>query len=170
MFKPSIIIFTVLSKAVFLLWIVFVIFVCFAAVLSVPCSLVITCWERACLLALLCIVFSYVSVTSPFVSRVRYMVLGFIDSLTLPSSLLLLNVCILARFFSDVDYVLPIRRVGTYEPPTRKVGDILFLVQIMSTSASAFVSVHYLLSQSADFDQTSIDTFLGEGKEMIRFW
>ena len=66
MFKPSIIIFTVLSKAVFLLWIFFVIFVCFVAVLSVPCSLVITCWERACLLALLCIAFSYVSVTSPF--------------------------------------------------------------------------------------------------------
>ena len=66
MFKPSIIIFTVLSKAVFLLWIVFVLFVCFVAVLSVPCSLVITCWERACLLALLCIVFSCVSVTPPF--------------------------------------------------------------------------------------------------------
>ena len=48
--------------------------------------------------------------------------------------------------------------------------NILFLVRIMSASASAFISVHYHLSQSADFDQTSIDTFLGEGKEMIIFW
>ena len=33
------------------------------AVLSAPCILVITCWERADLLALLCIAFSYGFVT-----------------------------------------------------------------------------------------------------------
>ena len=31
------------------------------------------------------------------------------------------------------------------------------------------VSVHYLLNQLMDFDQTGIDTFLGEGEEFIRF-
>ena len=42
----------------------FLLFICyvglFYAVLSVPCSLVITCWERADLLALLCVEFSCV--------------------------------------------------------------------------------------------------------------
>ena len=36
------------------------------AVLSVPCSLVITCWDRADLLALLCVMFSCVFVTFPY--------------------------------------------------------------------------------------------------------
>ena len=40
--------------------------ICFNALLSVPCSLVITCWERADLLALLCDVFSCVFVTFPY--------------------------------------------------------------------------------------------------------
>ena len=35
------------------------------AVLSVPCSFVIICWERAGLLALLCVMFSCVFVTFP---------------------------------------------------------------------------------------------------------
>ena len=34
-------------------------------VLSVPCSLVITCWERAGLFALLCVMFFYAFVTLP---------------------------------------------------------------------------------------------------------
>ena len=32
------------------------------------------------------------------------------------------------------------------------------------------VSVHYLLNQSMDFDQTCTDTLLGGGEELIRFW
>ena len=32
-----------------------------------------------------------------------------------------------------------------------------------------FVSVHYLLNQLMDFDQTCPDTFLGGGTELIRF-
>ena len=40
----------------------FHVYLCYA-VLSVPCNLVITCWERTDLLALLCVVFSCVSVT-----------------------------------------------------------------------------------------------------------
>ena len=70
MFKPSSV-FTDHSKAVrasvvdhFLL---FMFHACLSyGVLSVPCSLVITCWERANLLALLCVVFSCVFVTFPY--------------------------------------------------------------------------------------------------------
>ena len=64
MFKPSGVLFTDSSKAVFLLWIFFLKFmfhVClYYTVLSVPCSIVITCWERADLLVLLCVMFSCV--------------------------------------------------------------------------------------------------------------
>ena len=42
------------------------------AVLSVPCSLVTTCWERADLLAILCVVLSCVFVTFHMVFWVRY--------------------------------------------------------------------------------------------------
>ena len=46
---------------VLLLWILFVSYVCLCyAFLSVPCNLVITCWERADLLALMCVMFSCV--------------------------------------------------------------------------------------------------------------
>ena len=33
-----------------------------------------------------------------------------------------------------------------------------------------FFSVHYLLNQLMDFDQICIDTLLGEGNQLIRFW
>ena len=44
-------------------------------------------------------------------------------------------------------------------------GDILSLVRIPSATvfASAFISVHYLLNQLMEFDQTCIDTWLGGG-------
>ena len=62
--------------------------------------------------------------------------------------------------------------------PQPKVGDILFLVRFPSASASAsasprprsFFLTRYLLNQWMDFDQTCIDTWLGGGKELIRFW
>ena len=50
------------------------------AVLSVHCSLVDTCWERADLLALFCVIFS-----SVFVSFPSGVVLDCIDSWSLPS-------------------------------------------------------------------------------------
>ena len=53
MFKPSNNFLTDCSKAVLLLWILFVICVSSHTVLSVPCSLVVTCRRRADLLALL---------------------------------------------------------------------------------------------------------------------
>ena len=58
--------------------------------------------------------------------------------------------------------------------PQPKVGDILFLVRIPSAFASAsaysFFPTRYLLNQWMDFNQTCIDTWLGWGKELIRFW
>ena len=33
-----------------------------------------------------------------------------------------------------------------------------------------FISVHYLLNQLMDFDQTCIDKLLGGGEKFIRFW
>ena len=50
-------------------------------VLSVRCSLVITCWERADLLALLCVIFPCVFVTFPYgVSiQVRYLIVSIPD-------------------------------------------------------------------------------------------
>ena len=58
--KPSSNFLTDCSKAVLLLLILFcyLLFV-FVFVSSVRCSLVITCWERACLFALLCVVYSF---------------------------------------------------------------------------------------------------------------
>ena len=63
------------SKGVLLLWILFVIMfhVClYFTVLSVPCSLVVTFWERAELLALLCVMFLCVFLLSHIESWVRY--------------------------------------------------------------------------------------------------
>ena len=59
-FKPSSkSIFTDRSKAVLLLWIIMLhVGVCCNAV-SVLCSLVVTCWERADLLAVVCAVFCH---------------------------------------------------------------------------------------------------------------
>ena len=48
-------------------FILFMFHVClYYTVESVPCSLVITCWERADLLALLCVMFPCVFVTFPY--------------------------------------------------------------------------------------------------------
>ena len=55
-------IFTDRSKAVLLLWIVFISFascLCVICCLCVPCSLVVTCWERADLLAVVFVEFCY---------------------------------------------------------------------------------------------------------------
>ena len=53
-------------------------------------------------------------------------------------------------------------------PFNREGGYILFLVRILL--ASTFVSVHYLLNLTSDFDQTCIDTLLGGGKELTGSW
>ena len=62
-FKPSSkSVFTDRSKAVLLLWIVFVVMLhvgMFCNVVSVLCSLVVICWEKAGLLAVVCVVFCH---------------------------------------------------------------------------------------------------------------
>ena len=84
---------TCLSPKVFLLtipmrdffcgsFLLFMIHVClWYAVLSISCSLVITCWERADFLALLCIVFSCVFVTFPYgvLGQVWYLIVSIPD-------------------------------------------------------------------------------------------
>ena len=75
MFKPSSNIFTDSSKAVLLCgsFLLFMIHVRLSyAVLSVPCSLVITCWKFADLFALLCVILSLVFSFSDMQFRVRY--------------------------------------------------------------------------------------------------
>ena len=69
-FKPSSILYWPFQCGTFLL---FMFHDClYYTVLSVPCSLVITCWERAGLLALLCVVFSCVLSLSHRVFQVRF--------------------------------------------------------------------------------------------------
>ena len=58
-----------------------------------------------------------------------------------------------------------------YIPPTWRVrGYIVFGADPVDVGVHFFVSVHYLLNQLMDFDQTSIYTLFGGGKELIRFW
>ena len=81
MFKPYRNFLTDRSKAVLLLWILFVMCVyvgLFHTVLSVPCSLVVTCLERADLFALLCVMFSCVFVTFPYgvLGQVWYLIVS----------------------------------------------------------------------------------------------
>ena len=66
MLNPSSILFTGRSKMVLLSWILLSVCLCYN-VLSDPCSIVITCWEKAGLLAHLCVMYSCVIVTSPCV-------------------------------------------------------------------------------------------------------
>ena len=56
------------------------------AVMSVPCSLVVTCWERANLLALLYVMFSCVFVTFPcgVLGQVWYLIVSIPDLCLLP--------------------------------------------------------------------------------------
>ena len=83
-FRPSRDLFAYHSKVVYLLWALslFMVHVCLCyAVVSVPCSLPITCLYLADLLALLCVVFSYVFVTVPYgvQNRVRNVIVSIAD-------------------------------------------------------------------------------------------
>ena len=77
--------FTDHSQAELLLWIIvllFMIHVClYYTVLSVPCSLVSTCLERADLLSFLCVMFSCVYVTFPYgvSGQVWYLIVAIPD-------------------------------------------------------------------------------------------
>ena len=83
MFKPSCI-FSGRSKAVLLLWILllFMFHVCPCyAVLSFPCNLVITPWDRTDFLFLLCVMFSCVFATFPYCvpGQVWYLIVSIPD-------------------------------------------------------------------------------------------
>ena len=70
-----------------------------------------------------------------------------------------MNLCVLNI------YVNQTRRVGGYivfgaDPVGVRVG----------VCEHCFVCVHYPLNQLMDFNQTCIDTLLGRGEELIRFW
>ena len=55
-------------------------------------------------------------------------------------------------------------------PPTRKVGEYMYIVfGADPVGVRFFFSVHYLLNQSIDFDQTCKDTLLRGGEELIKF-
>ena len=76
--------FTDRSKAVLLLWVLLFNmfhFCLYYTVLSVQLSLVITCWERTDLLALLCVVFPCVFVTFPYgvSGQVWYLIVSIPD-------------------------------------------------------------------------------------------
>ena len=83
-FKPSSNCFTDFSKVDPFCYLCFV-FV-YHTVLSVPCSLVVTCWERADLLALLYGMFSCVFVTFPYgiLGQVWYLIESIPDLCLLP--------------------------------------------------------------------------------------
>ena len=57
-------------------------------------------------------------------------------------------------------------------PPNPEGGGCIILVLIPKALAlaSAFISMHCLLNQLMDFNQTCIDTLFGGGKEFIRIW
>ena len=88
------------------------VFVCHH-VLFVPCSLVVTCWERADLLALLCVMFSCVFVTFPCG------VLGW--------------VCCLIATIPDLCLLLYFRK---YSLQTSLLGGILAVCGLMIVPAS----------------------------------
>ena len=48
--------------------------------------------------------------------------------------------------------------------------DLIFKVTQALWNVQNMVSMCYLLSHSMDFGQTGIDTLLGEGELLIRFW
>ena len=52
--------------------------------------------------------------------------------------------------------------------PTRKVREYI-VFGVDPVGVRFFFSVHYLLNQLFDFDQTCKDTLLGGGEELIKF-
>ena len=91
-----------ISKAVILLWIFFVIYIhvclCYA-VLCVPYSLVVTCWERADLLVLVCVFLCFVTFQYADPGQVWYLIVSIPD-LCLPF-LLHVSTCVLAELHPE---------------------------------------------------------------------
>ena len=108
-FNPSSNFQTEPCDVVILLWILFVICVSCHTVLSFPCSLVITCWERADLLALLHVMFSCVFITFPYgvVGQVWYLIVWIPVFCLLPS---FMKACKPLNFKFYVLYVILVRK------------------------------------------------------------
>ena len=75
----------------------FHVYLCYNAVFSVPCSIVVICWERADLLALLCVVFSCFLSLSHMVFLARFYLIVSIPDLCLS---LLFNICVLCQLIA----------------------------------------------------------------------
>ena len=80
-------------------------------------------------------------------------------------------------FFHDADYynVLLLLLLLLLCPPNRRWGTYCFWCgsrrrRRRRPRPRSFFLTRYLLNQWMDFDQTCIDTWLGGGKELIRFW
>ena len=101
MFKPSNFLLTIPRQGFFCwLFLLFMFHVCLCySVLSVPCSHVITCWERTDLLALLWVMFFFSYFLSLFL-MVFWVRCGtwLFDSWSLPSSLLWLNLIYIQKW------------------------------------------------------------------------
>ena len=54
-------------------------------------------------------------------------------------------------------------------PQPKGRGDIAFGADPVGVGVASWLHF-YLLNQWVDFDQTCIDTLLGQGKEVITFW
>ena len=91
MFKPYSNLLTDHFNAVLLLWtkslFVFRVCLCHDTVFSIPCSLVVTCLERADLMVLLCVMFFCVFVTFIYgvLSQVWYWIVSIPDLCFLPN-------------------------------------------------------------------------------------
>ena len=60
--------------------------------------------------------------------------------------------------------------MGTVLCPPQSGGGRHIVFGADPVGVHLFISLHYLLNQSMDFDQTCTDTLLGGGEELIRFW
>ena len=68
---------------------------------------------------------------------------------------------------------MTLTKVYIYVPPTEGGGTYCFWCgsrRRQRRRPRSFFPTQYLLNQWMDFDLTCIDTWLGGGKELIRFW
>ena len=79
-----IVVFLIILTYYFLLWNIFVICVSCHTVLSVPCSSVVTCRKRADLLALLYVMFLFVTFPYSVLSLVSYIIVSIPDLCLIP--------------------------------------------------------------------------------------
>ena len=75
--------------------------------------------------------------------------------------------------FASVEVKFQSNGDNVQKPATMHIGYASFSASkccCLSKLLSAFISMHNLLIQMMDFDQTCIGTLLGGGEEFIRLW